>query len=85
MSVEPGDDQTEWRCPTGPDRARSPALVARGFANGLGIGRLDLVFRERPDGSGRYLTGVAHSLESVTDRTPADLSWSTRSARWRRS
>ncbi len=59
-----------------PDRPRSrpgsPALVARGFANGLGVGRLDLTFRPRPDGDGRFLASVSHALESVTDRTPAD-------------
>jgi hypothetical protein len=59
-----------------PDRPRSrpgsPALVARGFANGLGVGRLDLTFRPHPDGDGRFLASVSHSLESVTDRTPAD-------------
>jgi len=59
-----------------PDRPRSrpgsPALVARGFANGLGVGRLDLVFRTRAEDGGRYLASVSHVLESVTDRTPAD-------------
>jgi hypothetical protein len=59
-----------------PDRPRSrpgsPALVARGFADGLGVGRLDLIFRLRPDGRGRYLAAVTHRLESVTDAVPAD-------------
>lgn len=54
-------------------RPGSPALVARGFANGLGVGRLDLVFRARP-GGGRHLASLSHALESVTDRTPADTS-----------
>ncbi len=61
-----------------PDRPRSrpgsPALVARGFANGLGVGRLDLAFRPRTDdGGGFFLASVSHALESVTDRTPADV------------
>ena len=60
-----------------PDRPRSrpgsPALVARGFANGLGVGRLDLVFRSQPDNGGLFLASVSHALESVTDRTPADV------------
>jgi 2',3'-cyclic-nucleotide 2'-phosphodiesterase (5'-nucleotidase family) len=59
-----------------PDRPRSrpgsPALVARGFANGLGVGRVDLVFQNHPDNGGRFLASVSHALESVTDRTPAD-------------
>ncbi len=56
------------------DRPRSqpgsPALVARGFANGLGVGRLDLTFRRTA--AGAYLSSLSHRLDSVTDRTPAD-------------
>ena len=57
-----------------PDRPRSqpgsPALVARGFANGLGVGRLDLTFRRGEVGA--HLSALSHTLDSVTDRTPAD-------------
>lgn len=53
-------------------RPGSPALVPRSFANGLGLGALDLGF-ERPPGGGRaYLRTLSHVLESVTDRVPAD-------------
>lgn len=59
-----------------PDRPRvrpgSPALVARGVANGVGIGRLDLVFR-RPSRTAPFsLTSMSHEVVPVTDRTPAD-------------
>lgn len=64
--------RTDVELPDRPaSRPGSPALVARGFANGLGLGRLDLVFRTRP-GGGRTLAGLSHALESITDRTPAD-------------
>jgi hypothetical protein len=52
-------------------RPGSPALVTRSFANGLGVGVLDLWFQRRPDGP-PFLTRLAHVLESVTDRTAAD-------------
>jgi hypothetical protein len=59
-----------------PDRPRSrpgsPAIVARSFANGLGLGTLDLEFRAGPDGR-RHLAALDHTLSSVTDRTPADI------------
>ncbi len=58
-----------------PDRPRSrpgaPALVARGFGFGAGVGRVDLAFRRRSDGV-RYLRAVHHSLQPVTDRVPVD-------------
>lgn len=58
------------------DRARtrpgSPALVAQGVADGVGIGRLDLVFR-RPSGERPFaLAGMTHEIVPVTDRTPSD-------------
>jgi len=51
-------------------RPGSPALVARGFANGLGVGRLDLAFTGR--GPAATLTSLHHELASATDRVPAD-------------
>ena len=53
-------------------RPGAPALVARSAANGLGVGRLDLEFRGRPDGDGAYLTAVEHQLNAVTDRIAPD-------------
>lgn len=52
-------------------RLGSPALVARSFANGLGVGRLELEFRLGEDAE-FFLGSLAHELESVTDRTPSD-------------
>ena len=56
-------------------RPGSPALVARGFANGLGVGRLDaeLAADNRP---GVHLTALVHDLASVTDRVPNDVALS---------
>lgn len=53
-------------------RPGSPALVARGFANGLGVGALELRFRTGDDGR-PFLSALEHVLRSVTDRTPADM------------
>lgn len=58
------------------DRARarpgSPAIVAPGVADGVGIGRLELVF-QRPSPSAPFvLASLAHELVPVTDRTPSD-------------
>lgn len=53
-------------------RPGSPALVARGFANGLGVGALELRFRTGEDGR-PFLAGLEHQLRSVTDRTPPDV------------
>ena len=53
-------------------RPGAPALIARSAANGLGVGRLDLEFRSRPNGDGAYLTAVEHQLSAVTDRTAPD-------------
>jgi hypothetical protein len=53
-------------------RPGSPALVARGFANGLGVGRLDLAFRPGPSASGWVLSSLRHELSSVTDRVTPD-------------
>jgi len=52
-------------------RPGSPALVTRGFANGLGVGRLDAEIAKdsRP---GFHLTALRHELASVTDRVPGD-------------
>jgi 2',3'-cyclic-nucleotide 2'-phosphodiesterase (5'-nucleotidase family) len=52
-------------------RPGSPALVARGFANGLGVGRLEaeLAKDNRP---GVHLAALVHELASVTDRVPDD-------------
>lgn len=52
-------------------RPGSPALQARGFANGLGVGVLSLGLR-RGEGGRTSLVSLSHSLESVTDRVPAD-------------
>ena len=66
--------RTEVVLPDRPvSRPGSPALVARGFGNGLGIGRLDLTFRALAPDQPRHLAGLSHTLESVTDMTPADL------------
>jgi hypothetical protein len=50
-------------------RPGAPALTARSAANGVAVGRLDLVFRraERP-----YLSAVVHTLQPVTDDIPPD-------------
>ena len=52
-------------------RPGSPALVARGFANGLGVGRLDAEIA-RDDRPGFHLKALRHELASVTDRVPDD-------------
>jgi len=66
--------RTEVVLPDRPvSRPGSPALVARGFSNGLGIGRLDLTFHAPAPDQPQHLAGLSHSLESVTDRPPADL------------
>ncbi len=57
-------------------RPGSPALVARGFANGLGVGRLDAEVA-KDDRPGVHLTALVHELGSVTDRVPNDLGLST--------
>ncbi|MBK5254930.1 MAG: hypothetical protein JJE39_02755, partial [Vicinamibacteria bacterium] len=56
-------------------RPGSPALVARGFANGLGVGRLDseVVRDDRP---GFHVAALRHELASVTDRVPSDVALS---------
>lgn len=56
-------------------RPGSPALVARGFANGLGVGRLDaeVAMDDRP---GFHLKALKHELASVTDRVPNDIALS---------
>ena len=53
-------------------RPGTPALVARSAANGLGVGRLDLEFRTRPDTAGSFLSAVEHRLAAITDRVPSD-------------
>ena len=53
-------------------RPGTPALIARSAANGLGVGRLDLEFRPRPDGQGAFLAAVEHHLDAVTDRIAPD-------------
>lgn len=68
----PEEVETQVEMPGRPlNRPGSPALVARSFANGLGLGALELEFRDRP-GGGRYLAAMSHRLDSVTDRVPAD-------------
>jgi hypothetical protein len=68
----PEEIRTEVSLPGRPrSRPGSPALVARGFANGLGVGRLDLRFRRDPEGE-PHLAGVSHRLASVTDRVRPD-------------
>ncbi len=53
-------------------RPGSPALVARGFANGLGVGRVEarIAADDRP---GFHLTTLRHELASVTDRVQGDV------------
>lgn len=53
-------------------RPGTPALVARSAANGLGVGRLDLEFRSRPDTAGSFLAAVEHRLAVITDRVAPD-------------
>lgn len=55
-------------------RPGTPALIARSAANGLGVGRLDLEFRERKDTTGNFLTAVAHRFIPITDRIQPDTS-----------
>ncbi len=53
-------------------RPGSPALVTRGTANGIALGRLDLVFeRTRETGEVRLMS-MAHQERPITDRTPSD-------------
>lgn len=54
-------------------RPGSPALVARGFANGLGVGRVDAE-TARDDRPGVHVSALRHELASVTDRVPGDMS-----------
>jgi 2',3'-cyclic-nucleotide 2'-phosphodiesterase (5'-nucleotidase family) len=59
----------------GPARPGSPALVARGTANGLAVGHLELAF-ERVEGAALpRLMSVAHSERPVTDRIPSDTAF----------
>jgi NAD(P)-dependent dehydrogenase (short-subunit alcohol dehydrogenase family) len=53
-------------------RPESPALIAQGVANGVGVGRLDLAFAIDRDNGSVHLTSVAHETFPVTDRTPRD-------------
>lgn len=53
-------------------RPGAAALIARGAGNGLGVGRLEMEFRPRPDTSGVYLAAMEHSFAVVTDRVPSD-------------
>lgn len=62
-------------------RPGAPALIARSAANGVGVGRLDLEFRSRPDTAGVFLAAVEHRLFSVSDRTPPDTALVRRIAR----
>lgn len=65
-------------------RPGSPALVARGFSNGLGVGSAELLFPL--DGGQRpTLRAIRHHLRSVTDSVPADaeLARTTREERER--
>jgi len=57
-------------------RPGSPALVARGFANGLGVGRLDAEIA-KDDRPGLHLSALRHELASVTDRVPNDIALAT--------
>jgi hypothetical protein len=68
----PEDITTTVELPARPlSRLGSPALVPRSFANGLGLGQLNLSFQSDANGS-VYLNGLSHTLSSVTDRTEAD-------------
>jgi hypothetical protein len=58
-------------------RPGTPAFVARGVANGLAVGKLDLEFRRADEGR-IALAAVAHRHERVNDRTPADTALMTR-------
>jgi 2',3'-cyclic-nucleotide 2'-phosphodiesterase (5'-nucleotidase family) len=53
-------------------RPESPALIAQGVGNGVGVGRLDLALAINPDNGGVHLASVAHETLPVTDRTPRD-------------
>ena len=53
-------------------RPGTPAVVARGAANGIGIGRLDLEFSARPDVAAPYLTAVEHRFRPISDRMIPD-------------
>ena len=53
-------------------RPGPPALVARGAANGLGVGRLDLEFRAHPERPGVVLRAVDHSFAVVSDLVAPD-------------
>jgi len=52
-------------------RPGTPAFVARGVANGLAVGKLDLEFQRTTEGR-VALSAVEHRHERVNDRTPAD-------------
>ncbi len=69
----PEGTRTRVELPERPfSRPGAPALVARSVANGIGVGRLDLEFRSRPDGPGAFLAAVEHHLDVVTDRIAPD-------------
>lgn len=53
-------------------RPGTPAVVARGAAGGIGIGRLDLEFSARPDVATPYLTAVEHRFRTISDRMIPD-------------
>ena len=59
-----------------PNRSNSrpgpPSLVARSFDNGLGLGKLDMIFKPDSATGQLFLNKMKHSLVSVTDRIPAD-------------
>lgn len=56
-------------------RPGTPALVARGASNGIGIGRLDLDIFQRPDNQQDYLGAVTHTFLPITDGTATDTAF----------
>jgi hypothetical protein len=62
-------------------RHGAPALIARGAASGVAVGRLTLEFHARPRGGRFVLAALEHTLERVTDNLAPDTAIARRIAR----
>lgn len=55
-------------------RPGAPVMIARGAANGVAVGRLDLELRRRAGAKQAFLSSAENRVEPVTDRIPPDTS-----------